>query len=235
MILLLGALTVFAPAQHRHVSARAADAPALFQSHRGRRSNSRWPLFSWDSRWARAVWPFADRFGRKPPLYAGMLFFTLASGGCAFAAWSINALTAFRLLQALGACAGVVISRAMVRDLFPPQETSQVYSALILVMGVSPMVAPLLGAYVLVDLGWKSIFLSVMLAARWPSWDSSSVLPESLRPRAPFRWATSFATYRGLLADRFFLGSRRSPPDSAPRACSPTSRARPSSSSIFLD
>jgi DHA1 family bicyclomycin/chloramphenicol resistance-like MFS transporter len=135
-----------------------------------------------------------------------MFVFTLASGACAFAT-SVEALTAFRLLQSLGACAGSVISRAMVRDLFPPEETRRVYSALILVMGVSPLAAPLLGAYMLAWFGWKSIFLSVMLVGALATVGLHFRLPESLPAARPLSFGYIVATYRGLLADRFFLGA----------------------------
>ncbi len=150
--------------------------------------------------------PLADRFGRKPPLYVGMVVYTLTSGACAFAA-SVNALTALRLLQSLGACAGSVISRAMVRDLFPPVETRRVYSALILVMGVSPLVAPLFGAYMLIWFSWKAIFLSVMIVGALGTVAMIFRLPETLPSARPLSFGYIFATYRDLLKDRFFLGS----------------------------
>ena len=150
--------------------------------------------------------PLADRFGRKPPLYLGMIVYTITSGACALAA-SVNALTALRLLQSLGACAGSVISRAMVRDLFPPEETRRVYSALILVMGVSPLVAPLFGAYMLIWFGWKSIFLSVTVIGALATLGMFLRLPETLPSVQPLSFGYIFATYRDLLKDRFFLGS----------------------------
>lgn len=150
--------------------------------------------------------PLADRFGRKPPLYIGMLVYTLTSGACALAA-SVGALMALRLLQSLGACAGSVISRAMVRDLFPPEETRRVYSALILVMGVSPLIAPLFGAYMLLWFGWKSIFLSVMTVGALATAGMFLRLPETLPSVRPLSFGYIRSTYRDLLKDRFFLGS----------------------------
>jgi DHA1 family bicyclomycin/chloramphenicol resistance-like MFS transporter len=150
--------------------------------------------------------PLTDRFGRKPPLYIGMLVYTLSSGACALAA-SVNALTALRLLQSLGACAGSVISRAMVRDLFPPEETRRVYSALILVMGVSPLLAPLFGAYMLLWFGWKAIFLSVMIVGAMATIGMFFRLPETLASARPLSFGYVFATYGALVKDRFFLGA----------------------------
>jgi DHA1 family bicyclomycin/chloramphenicol resistance-like MFS transporter len=106
--------------------------------------------------------PLIDRFGRKPPLYVGLAVFVLASAGCALVA-SIETLTGLRLLQALGACAGVVTARAMVRDLFQPVDAARVFSALILVMGAAPILAPLIGGFILVHVGWAAIFWALAL------------------------------------------------------------------------
>ena len=149
----------------------------------------------WDFRWARRLYgPLTDRFGRKPPLYIGMLVYTLSSGACALPA-SVEALTALRLLQSLGACAGSVISRAMVRDLFPPEETRRVYSALILVMGVSPLLAPLFGAYMLLWFGWKAIFLSVMIVGAMATVGMYLAAARNAAFGAPLSFGYMFATY----------------------------------------
>jgi MFS transporter, DHA1 family, multidrug resistance protein len=105
-----------------------------------------------------AYGPLADRFGRKPPLLAGLAVYTLASLLCAFAP-GIDSLVGLRLLEALGACAGMVVTRAMVRDRFPPQDMARILSRLVLVMGVAPMLAPLAGSAVLAVSGWQAIFL----------------------------------------------------------------------------
>jgi len=96
--------------------------------------------------------PIIDRFGRKRPLCIALMLFALASSGCALA-WSIEALVVMRFVQALGACAGGVIARAIVRDLFEPIDTARIFSALILVTGFAPMLAPLVGGYVLIWFG----------------------------------------------------------------------------------
>ncbi len=102
--------------------------------------------------------PLLDRFGRKRPLYAGLSLYLLASIGCALVS-SANALILLRLLQAIGGCAGMVASRAMVRDLFAVKDNARVFSMLMLVVGVSPIIAPTLGGYVTATLGWKYIFI----------------------------------------------------------------------------
>lgn len=106
--------------------------------------------------------PLLDRYGRKKPLYAGMLVYILSSLACAFAT-SIDALILLRFIQAVGSCAAAVASRAMVRDLFPVEANAKVFSLLMLVVGVSPMVAPTVGGYVTADVGWPWVF--VILAA----------------------------------------------------------------------
>src|SRR5690606_8147143 len=85
--------------------------------------------------------PLLDRFGRKRPLYAGLVVYLLASVGCALTT-SIDVLIALRFIQALGCCACTVAANAMVRDIFPPQDGARVFSLLLLVLGVSPMLAP---------------------------------------------------------------------------------------------
>ncbi len=102
--------------------------------------------------------PLLDRFGRKPPLVVGLLIYLASSLACAFAT-SADSLIVLRFLQALGSCGGMVAARAMVRDYFPASETAKVFSLLMLVIGVSPILAPTLGGYFIAHLGWHSIFI----------------------------------------------------------------------------
>ena len=152
--------------------------------------------------------PLADRFGRKPPLYFSILLFVAASAGCALAP-SIGWLAFFRLLEALGACGGAVIARAMVRDLFAPAETRRVFSMLMLVNGVAPIAAPLAGGYLMLWFGWQSIFWTLAVIGTLALVGVHFYLPESLNPaRAqPLHLGRVFSTYRALLADRVLLGS----------------------------
>ncbi|OYV33140.1 MAG: Bcr/CflA family drug resistance efflux transporter, partial [Acidocella sp. 20-61-6] len=89
----------------------------------------------------------SDRLGRRSPLLVGLVIYTLASIGCAFC-WSVSSLAVFRFLAALGCSAGVVVPRAMVRDLADGPAAAKLFSKLVLVMGVAPIVAPMLGAMV---------------------------------------------------------------------------------------
>lgn len=154
------------------------------------------------------VWgPLSDRFGRKPPLYAGLALFALATLGCALAD-TIAALTAWRVLQALGGSAGMVIARAVVRDRCSARESARAFSTLILVMGLAPILAPIIGGWVVTALGWRAIFLllfafalACLLAIRFG-------LPEShsTRHEPPLNALRMARDYASLFASRAFLG-----------------------------
>jgi DHA1 family bicyclomycin/chloramphenicol resistance-like MFS transporter len=129
--------------------------------------------------------PLLDRFGRKKPLYVGISIYLLASIGCATAS-SADALIWFRLLQALGSCAGMVASRAMVRDLFPVEENAKIFSLLMLVVGVSPIIAPTLGGYVTASFGWHYVFVVLIIMAAFILAGVHYFLPESRQPDTTF-------------------------------------------------
>jgi MFS transporter, DHA1 family, multidrug resistance protein len=103
------------------------------------------------------VGPLLDRFGRKKPLCIGLVLYILASIGCSFSA-SVEALIAFRFVQALGCCVGMVAPNAIVRDIFPVEENAKIFSLLILILGVSPILAPTVGSYVVAAFGWPMVF-----------------------------------------------------------------------------
>lgn len=125
--------------------------------------------------------PLLDRFGRKKPLYIGLIIYIIAAIGCAMAS-SVNALIWLRLLQALGGCVGMVASRAMVRDLFPVEEIAKVFSLLMLVIGVSPLIAPTLGGYITAHLGWHYVFVALTIMATSLLLAVHFALPESRKP-----------------------------------------------------
>ena len=157
-----------------------------------------------------AFWgPVSDRFGRKRPLLVGIVLYVLASLGCALAT-SIDALMAWRLLQALGGCAGIVIARSMVRDLYEPVDAARVFSRLTLVLGAAPILAPLAGAALVQAWSWRAIFL-VLAVFGVVCLLAALALPESLAPQArssaqqhPVR--NALHTYGDLLRDRHFIG-----------------------------
>lgn len=125
--------------------------------------------------------PLLDRFGRKKPLYIGLSIYILASAGCVFAR-SLDALIALRFMQAIGSCAAAVTSIAMVRDLFPVKENAKVFALLMLVVSVSPMVAPTIGGYVTVALGWHTVFIILMALGLLNLIGSWLWLPDSYQP-----------------------------------------------------
>ncbi|MGS7254011.1 multidrug effflux MFS transporter [Pseudomonas anuradhapurensis] len=153
-----------------------------------------------------AYGPVADRFGRRKPLMFGVTLFTLASLACAYAP-NLDTLVLARFVQALGGCAGMVLSRAIVSDKCDPVASAKVFSQLMLVMGLAPILAPMLGG-VLVNLaGWQSIFLALSLFSAGCLLAISLGLPESLpahMPRQPLSGA--LRQYLRLFADRVFLG-----------------------------
>ena len=91
--------------------------------------------------------PLLDRYGRKIPLYIGLAIYFLSSVWCVFVG-DANTLIFARFVQALGSCAGMVAARALVRDIFPVKENAKVFSLLMLVVAVSPIVAPTVGGYI---------------------------------------------------------------------------------------
>ena len=125
--------------------------------------------------------PLLERYGRKPPLYGGLLVYLFASAGCYFAS-SIEMLAGLRFLQALGSCAAGVVSITMVRDLFPVSENARVFSFLLLILGSSPMVAPTLGGFISSAFGWRSIFLVLFLIALFILCTVYWFLPETKKP-----------------------------------------------------
>jgi len=106
--------------------------------------------------------PLADRYGRKPFLLVGLGLYVLSSFASLFAP-TVEVLMVLRFLQALGASAGVVIARAIISDLFVAKEAADMYSSMMLVIAVAPIMAPIFGAYLVQEWGWHSIFMSLTL------------------------------------------------------------------------
>jgi MFS transporter, DHA1 family, multidrug resistance protein len=151
--------------------------------------------------------PLSDRVGRKPALYFGLVVFIVSSIGCALAG-SVQSLIVFRFLQALGGCAPLVIPRAVVRDHFDQLGSVRMLSVLMLVMGLAPILAPLVGGQLLVNFGWRSVFwLLTVYGVVWLVL-VAIFLPESLpvarRRRQPLR--AILAIYARLARDRAYMG-----------------------------
>ncbi|ACB36424.1 drug resistance transporter, Bcr/CflA subfamily [Leptothrix cholodnii SP-6] len=151
--------------------------------------------------------PLSDQFGRKPPLYFGLLLFAAGSIGCALAT-DIETLIAFRFIAGVGACAGMVVPRAIVRDLHTGVEATRLTSLLMLVFSVSPILAPLAGSAMIAVADWRGIFWATMVAAVLAVAMMAAWLTES-RPRAARQDSnlrSALAAYGQLLRDRHFMG-----------------------------
>ncbi|MFT0869746.1 multidrug effflux MFS transporter [Pseudomonas sp. CAM1A] len=153
-----------------------------------------------------AYGPVADRFGRRIPLLFGVGLFTVASLACAYAP-NLDSLIVARFVQALGGCAGMVLSRAIVSDKCDAVASAKVFSQLMLVMGLAPILAPMLGGVLVNVSGWQSIFLALSLFSAACLVAVGLGLPESLPahvPRQPLSGA--LRQYLRLFGDRVFVG-----------------------------
>ncbi|WP_236180397.1 multidrug effflux MFS transporter [Pseudomonas mosselii] len=153
-----------------------------------------------------AYGPVADRFGRRLPLLFGVGLFTVASLACAYAP-NLDSLILARFVQALGGCAGMVLSRAIVSDKCDAVASAKVFSQLMLVMGLAPILAPMLGGVLVNVAGWQSIFLALGLFSAACLLAVGLGLPESLPahvPRQPLSGA--LRQYLSLFGDRVFVG-----------------------------
>ncbi|WP_218508926.1 multidrug effflux MFS transporter [Variovorax sp. dw_308] len=148
----------------------------------------------------------SDSFGRRPVVLGGLAVFTLASLGCALSQ-TIGQLVLFRTLQGLSTGAGIVVSRAVIRDMFPPADAQKVMAQVTIYFGVAPAIAPIVGGFLFVHLGWHSIFWFlvgvgvVLFVANW------KLLPETLHPdhRQSFHVRHLMRGYWDLCSDPRFL------------------------------
>ncbi len=125
--------------------------------------------------------PLLDRFGRKIPLYIGLIIYIIASVGCALS-HSVEMLIGLRFLQALGGCVAMVAPGAIVRDSFPVNENAKVFSLLILILGVSPIIAPTVGGYIVAILGWHAVFIVLAIITTLLLITVFFFLPETKQP-----------------------------------------------------
>lgn len=150
--------------------------------------------------------PLSDRYGRRGPLIAGVLLYAVASALAALVT-SVEQLIVVRLLQAMGGSAGMVIGRAMIRDLFDGRDAARVFSSLMLVMGLAPILAPVLGGQLLLLTGWRSLFWLLSVTGLVAAVAVYLGLRESLPPerRSGAGLGGMVRAWRVLLCDRAFM------------------------------
>ncbi len=148
----------------------------------------------------------SDSLGRRPVVLWGLAAFTLASAGCALSQ-SIGQLVFFRAMQGLTTGAGIVVSRAVVRDMFAPAQAQRVMSQITIYFGVAPAIAPIIGGWLFVHLGWHSVFwfLTGVGVALWLA--NYRLLPETLHrtQRQPLKVSNLLQGYWQLGLDPRFL------------------------------
>lgn len=150
--------------------------------------------------------PIIDRFGRKVPLMIGVSLFGLATLGCLLTR-NIDVFTSLRLLQAIGGCAGMIIGRAIVRDLYGPRESARVLSLMMMLMTLAPIMAPLLGGWIVSTVGWQAIFYFLLAFATVCWLLVLTVIPETLpgAQRASIAPRAVLGAYAALLKRRDFI------------------------------
>ncbi|MBB5189879.1 DHA1 family bicyclomycin/chloramphenicol resistance-like MFS transporter [Silvimonas terrae] len=206
-IILLGTLTAIGPMS---IDMYLPSFPSIQQSFNTEAGMVQWTLASFFIGLALGqlfYGPISDRFGRKPPLYFGMLLYAAASAGCMLAP-NIETLIACRFLQALGGCTGMVICRAIVRDRCEPQAAAKIFSMLMLVMGLAPILAPLLGGWLAVHASWRVLFGILVVFGLVCVTGLHFGLTETVdrHKAAPLHLGNVLQGYGLLLRDRWFLG-----------------------------
>lgn len=153
------------------------------------------------------VGPMSDKWGRRRPLMIGLFVYVAATAICALAP-NAALLVAFRLLQGLAGAAGIVIARAVVRDLYDGVAMARFFSTLMLISGVAPIVAPLIGGQILRVTDWRGVFVVLTVIGIALTAIVGKFLPETLPPGRRHSGGTveALRTMRSLLADRVFTG-----------------------------
>ena len=155
---------------------------------------------------AQLIWgPISDHMGRRKPLFIGMVLFIIGSAGCALST-SITQIVFWRVFQALGACTGPMLARAMIRDLFARTRAAQMLSTLVLVMAIAPIAGPLIGGQIIRLSTWHSIFWLLVVIGTL-MFISLNWLPETLpeEKRVKASLAGAFRNYRSLLTNGRFM------------------------------
>jgi len=149
--------------------------------------------------------PLSDRFGRRPVLLAGLAMFLLGTVICAFA-WSLPALIFGRVLQGLGACAGVVLGRAIIRDVYDREAAARGLALVMMAMTLAPAVSPAIGAYLAEWIDWRAIFGLLGALGAAVLWVTAARLGETNTRPAPLRFIGMAGAYFTLLRSFAFVG-----------------------------
>jgi DHA1 family bicyclomycin/chloramphenicol resistance-like MFS transporter len=152
--------------------------------------------------------PISDRLGRKPVLVVAVALYALGTVVCA-AAQSVDQLIAARFAQALGGAGAIVLARAMVRDIYSGVRAGRQLSLMGAITGFAPIVAPMIGGVLQTFLGWRAVFVLLLIFAAAVGTAAARLLPETLMQRAsgPFSWASMAALYRSVLVHKGFLAN----------------------------
>lgn len=153
------------------------------------------------------VGPNSDIYGRKKPLILSLAIFIITSFLCSFAT-SIGALILFRFIQGLAGSGGIVLSRAIACDLYTGKELTKLFSLLMLINGIAPILAPVIGGQILALSNWKGIFFTLGVFSIFlilaVVWGLKETLPEERRKEGSLKM--TFVTFNQLLSDRIFVG-----------------------------
>ncbi|MEO8404456.1 MAG: multidrug effflux MFS transporter [Chitinophagaceae bacterium] len=149
--------------------------------------------------------PLLDKFGRKKPLYVGLIIYIAASIGC-LQSQSVEVLIAFRFVQALGGCVAMVDAMTMVRDFFPVEESAKIFSLLMLILGLSPLLAPTAGGFIITSLGWHAVFIVLSVIVLIILLLAFFFLPEKHKPdpTVSLRFKPMITTFLEILKTRVF-------------------------------
>ena len=148
--------------------------------------------------------PLADKYGRKKPILISLAIFIVASVACIYVR-TIEQLWVVRFIQAIGGCGGIVISRAVVTDYFHKSDTLRIFSLLALIMGIAPILAPIIGNGILTFLGWKSLFGAIVVLGILMFFLTLFFLPETHKGRGTEAGKNVFRGYLDILKVRKFF------------------------------
>lgn len=153
-----------------------------------------------------ACGPLSDRYGRKPVLLGGLFLYVVMSACCALAT-SVEQLVVFRFFQAMGACCAPTLGRAIVRDVYPPQDAVKALAYVSSLMAIAPVVAPSLGGFLLTFTDWRFLFWLLVAAGITAMALTAFCVPESLPSKQSLQLKSIMANFTTLLRHRLYVGS----------------------------